>query len=396
MACDNPHAGAVRVRAQATIRPMTQLISYIAPAAPATRRVAEGDEPYLRPEIGFTPRWYRQHLAIDFGTRWHCDPAYRRESVVAMRAELRRRFPGTRIGRIDRPDAPLDLLTGTYGACTVAGIYGVPLVYAEDNWPNCQHAYLTDAQVAALEPPDLDRNPFFQALLEQIDWIEAREGRVEGFINWQGPLNNAMRLRGQQLFLDMMDCPERVRHLLECVTATMIEAARRVHARQRQGGVDVGFFTVSNCLVNMVSPQQYTEYLLPLDCRIAEAFGQIGIHNCAWRADPYMEAYAQVPYLAYIDMGIDSNLPRARKLFPQARRALMYTPMDLANKPTEAIAADFQRIASHYGPCDIVLADIEAGTPDARVLEAVALCQQFDNLDRNEWMNDEGRMINPS
>lgn len=31
-----------------------QLISYIALSAPATRRPADGDEPFLRPEIGFT------------------------------------------------------------------------------------------------------------------------------------------------------------------------------------------------------------------------------------------------------------------------------------------------------------------------------------------------------
>ena len=116
-----------------------QLISYIAPGAPATRRPADGNEPAVRPEIGFTPAWYRQHLDIDFGQRWHTDPAYRRETVIAMREELRRRFPGSRIGRIDRADMPLDLLTGTYGAGTVAAIYGVPIVYAEDNWPKCEH-----------------------------------------------------------------------------------------------------------------------------------------------------------------------------------------------------------------------------------------------------------------
>mgnify|MGYP000247429488 CR=1 FL=1 len=43
-----------------------QLISYIAPGAPATRRPAQGNEPFMRSEIGFTPAWYRQHLDIDF------------------------------------------------------------------------------------------------------------------------------------------------------------------------------------------------------------------------------------------------------------------------------------------------------------------------------------------
>ena len=128
-----------------------QLISYIAPGAPATRRPADGDEWFVRPEIGFTPAWYRQHLAINFGEPFHTDPAYRRDCVVRMRAELRQRFPGTRIGGIDRPDATLDLLTGTYGACSIAAIYGVPIVYADNNWPNCAPRHLTDEQMARLE-----------------------------------------------------------------------------------------------------------------------------------------------------------------------------------------------------------------------------------------------------
>ena len=115
------------------------------PAArqPATRR-------FLRPEIGFTPLWYRTALGIDFGERWHTDPAYRRETIVAMRAELARRFPGMRIGGIDR-SGPLDLLTGTYGACGVAAIYGIPILYAADNWPNCEHRYLDDEAMDALD-----------------------------------------------------------------------------------------------------------------------------------------------------------------------------------------------------------------------------------------------------
>jgi len=107
-----------------------QLISYIAPAAPATRQPATGSEPFLRPEIGFTPNWYRTAIGIDFGRRWHTDPAYRCETLLVMRGELKRRFPETRIGGIDRPDKPLDMLTGTYGCNSVAAIYGIPIIYA--------------------------------------------------------------------------------------------------------------------------------------------------------------------------------------------------------------------------------------------------------------------------
>lgn len=361
-----------------------QLISYIAPAAPATRRPADGDEPFLRPEIGFTPKWYQYHLNINFDEPWHTDPAFRRDSILRMREELRRRFPDTKIGRIDQPDKPLDMLTGTYGAASIAAIYGVPIIYAKDNWPNCAHKYLNEDEIERLEPPDLEANTHFQDLMKQVEWIAKKEGRVEGFINWQGVLNNAQRLRGQDLFIDMMMNPGLVKHLFDCVTTTMIDAAKLLHSRQRETGVDVQFFTMSNCLVNMVSKEHYEELLLPYDLRIAEAFDTVGVHNCAWNANPYLDDYNKIPNLKYIDMGQDSDLLRARELFPQERRAIMYTPMDVANKSLSDIRADLEKIADEYGPCDIVAADIEFDTPDKRVLDFINLCAEISVIKEKE------------
>lgn len=345
---------------------MEKLISYIAPAAPATRRPATGDEPYMRLEVGFTPKWYQSKLGIDFGENWHNNPEYRKSTIIAMRREMEYRFPGLNIGVLsDKPD----LLTGTFGACTVAAIYGLPIIYRDDNWPICDHKPLTDAVILSLEPPDLDKNQFFQDLMKQLDWIEQDQGEILGFINWQGILNNAHRLREEKIFTDMYTDPEAVMHLMDCICNTMIDAIRRLHERQRKTNLNYQFFTVSNCLVNMISPDQYKEFIMPFDLRISREFETIGIHNCAWNADPYMESYSKFSNLGYIDMGMNSNLIKAKEYFPQARRAIMYTPMDLYNKPIEHIRQDMELIASTYAPCDIVLADVEEGTPDEKIIQ---------------------------
>jgi hypothetical protein len=362
-----------------------QLISYIAHAAPATRRPATGNEPYLRPEIGFVPRWYAGALGIDFGRRWHTDPAYRRDTILAMRGETRRRFgPRAAIGGLQSSDErPLDVLTGTFGALLVAGIYGVPIAYRKDDWPSSEpRQFLSDRQVLTLEPPSLDSNPFWNAFMAQVDWIASEYGQVEGFMNWQGTLNNAYRLRGQRIFSDMMEEPERARRVLECVTRTMTEGMQRLYQRQRETGVEISHCTVSNCLVNMVSPRHYEEYLLPLDQRIAESFSVIGVHNCAWSADPYIDLYRRLPRVAYIDMGMSSDLARARDAFPHARRAVMYHPTDVQSKAAEEIICDLQRIARDYGPCDVVFADITEETPDGRVHDLIEICRRLSHEHR--------------
>ena len=360
-----------------------QLISYIAPSAPATRRPARGDEPFLRPEIGFTPKWYRQHVDVHFGERWHTDPAYRRDTILRMRAVLAERFAGTPIGRVDEPDVPPDFLTGTYGASFVAALFGVPIDYQEENWPWSKHKFLSDDEAVNLEPPNLDANSFFASFMEQVEWIAKDAGAVHGFMNWQGIINNAFRLRGEELFVDMIVEPERARNVFRCVTEVMIDGTQRLYARQRENGVDNQHFTVSNCLANMVSPEHYEEFLLPCDQRLSEEFGILGVHNCAWNADPLVEAYAKIPNVAYIDMGMDSDMGQAARLFTEPRRSIMYTPMDLMNKQPQEILSDFERIAREYGPCDIVCADIEAGTPDERVLEVVRFCEDISERARN-------------
>jgi hypothetical protein len=61
-----------------------ELISYIAPSAPATRKPPTGRESFLRPEIGFTLKWYLDSIAVSFDQRWHTDPAYRKGAVIGI------------------------------------------------------------------------------------------------------------------------------------------------------------------------------------------------------------------------------------------------------------------------------------------------------------------------
>lgn len=361
--------------AETALRAAGQLRSYIAPSAPATRTPCDGTESDLRVEYGFTPMWYRENCDVDFSERWHLDPLYRGETLVRMRQELNRRFPALELGGAHPENAP-STLDGVHGALTISRIFGVGTEYYVDNWPAARHEYLTEEQIGGLEVPDLSCNPTFVQIMEQADSIARAFGRIEGYINWQGVLNNAFRLRGDQIFLDLMLNPGLARHLFEVVTQTMIDGMKLLYARQRESGVLIRHATVSNCVVNMVSPDNYREFILPYDTMISEAFDDFGIHNCAWNVDPYIEDYASISKLGYVDMGLDSDLSCARRLCPQARRALMYKPTDLAGKSLDELAVDLARIRRELSPCDIVMADIEVGTPDRRVMDLAGLVQE--------------------
>ena len=354
-----------------------QLLYYIPLSAIPGRRPADGTEPYLRPEVGFNPNWFHVRCGIDFSERWHEDPDYRWETLKAMAAEVRRRFPGHPIGGVAETQPPRDLLTGIFGAAAMGKLLGLSIRYFPNAWPANVGAHLADDAVARFEPPELETNPFFRGILRQVDRAAELTGSAEGYLHWQGVLNTAYRLRGETIFTDLIEAPERAHRAFEIVTTTMIAGARALYAHQRRRGFEVSFLSVANCMLNMISPAQYREHLLPYDLRLREAFQVFGVHNCAWSIDPHMDAYAAIRDLAYIDMGLESDLPRARRLFPRARRNLLYTPMDLKHKRWDDIRADMDRIAAELGPCDVGLPDIEADIPDERVLTVLEYCREL-------------------
>jgi hypothetical protein len=355
---------------------MKQLRYYIALGAPPIRTPVTGDEPFMRPEVGFNPSWFNKYCGIDFSKRWHTDIEYRMKCHETMREEIRKRFPGYNIGEA-LEDKPYDLLTGIYGIGIMDSIFGRQLEYYSDKWPVPGGTPLTDEEVLALEPPDLSKNEFFGNILEQVDQIYQITGSARGFLNWQGNLNTAFRLRGENIFYDFMDKPEIVHKLLDVISDTYLQGVKTIYAKQNEYGIKYDFATIANCTINMVGPEIYRSFLLQYDQKIAEEFPIIGVHNCAWTVTPYIDEYSQIPNVAYIDMGIDSDLNKVRETFPDARRNCLYKAVDLNNKSFEEIRKDFEFIAENLAPCDVGMPDIEYDVTDDKIMFAMNLCKEL-------------------
>ncbi|MFC2133963.1 hypothetical protein ACFLR4_04695 [Bacteroidota bacterium] len=353
-----------------------QLRYYINLGAPPTRTEALGDEPFMRPEVGFNPSWFYKYCGIDFGEEYHKEPKVRMESHRKMSVEIKKKFPGYNIGGVLN-DQPIDIITGMYGIGILDKIFGRPIRYFSDKWPVPEGEPMTEDEVDALTIPDLTNNEFFQNIFSQIEEIYRLTGSTRGYLNWQGVLNTAFRFRGQDIFTDMISAPERADHLFNVVADTMIASIKLLHAKQREYGVENEFATISNCTVNTVGPKLYDQFLLPLDIKIRNEFKNFGIHNCAWTVTPYLDGYRKVPNLGYLDMGIDSDLVKAKSLFTETRRNILYTSMNLKNKSDEELRKDFEKIAEELAPCDVGLPDIENDVPDERIMFSIDLCSEL-------------------
>ena len=356
-----------------------KLRNHIPISAPARREVANRAESDMRVSLGFVPAWFHQRCGIDFFEKWHINPFYRYESLVKMKRELCQRFPSVSYWSEDYKD-DLATISGCYGAYVIPKVFGFPLIYRKDRWPTLYNSKekLSVKEIEKLNVNDLLSGTFVEEIFNKMDIIESEWGKIHGYLNWQGVLNNAFHLRGENIFTDFYDRPAFVHYFFSLICDLMIGLAQKVQKKQRESGFYVNHFCVSNCTVNMVSPQIYREFLFPYDKKISESFERFGLHTCNWDVTPYLEEIKKLPKVGYLDMGVVSNMKKVKKMFPETRRAVMYSPVRLQEASLDELKKDMKKIYDDLSPCDIVMADIQATTNDERVNELLQICRDLE------------------
>jgi len=359
---------------------LLKLRNYIPISGPARREPVDGTESDMRVSLGFEPAWFHHKCGVNFIARWHKDPFYRYESLVKMKKELCHRFPSVSYWNEGYED-DLATISGCYGAYVIPKVFGFSLLYKEDRWPEIDKnkEKLSVKEIEKLDVDDILSSSFTEEVFHQMDIIESKWRKIHGYLNWQGVLNNAFHLRGEKIFTDFYDKSDLVHHFLSVITGLMIRLAQKVQRKQRESGFYINHFCVSNCTVNMVSPKIYREFLLPYDKKIAESsFERFGMHTCNWNVTPYLEEIKKLPKVGYLDMGIMSDMKKVKKMFPEARRAVMYSPVRLQEASLNEIKKDMEKIYNELSPCDIVMADIQATTSDQRVNELLKICKNLE------------------
>ena len=363
-----------------------KLRNHIPISGPARREATDGTESDMRVSLGFEPGWFYQRCGIDFTERWHQDPFYRHDSLVMMKKVLCKSFPSVSYWNEGYKD-DLATISGCYGAYVIPKIFGFPLVYEKDRWPEIDKnkEKLSVEEIEKLNTDNILSSSFTEEIFHQMGVIEAEWGKIHGYLNWQGVLNNAFILRGENIFTDFYDRPDLVHYFLSIICEVMIKLAQKVQKRQRNSGFYVNHFCVSNCTVNMLSPQIYREFLLPYDKKIAESgFERFGMHTCNWNVTPYLEEIKKLPKVGYLDMGIMSDMKKVKEMFPEVRRAVMYSPVRLQEASLDELKKDMEKIYNELSPCDIVMADIQAITSDKRVNELLQICKNLESRKDNK------------
>jgi Uroporphyrinogen decarboxylase (URO-D) len=325
----------------------------------------QADVSPVKVHVSFSPDWFARRMDFDMGERWHLDPVFRRRSFVAMARTLNAEFPRLALG--GDPDEIRGGISQIHSCAPVAALFGQEVVYSGAAWPENRRVLLDDAAAEALEAPDLESGPIFADLMGQMDEIQREWGGIDGELNYQGVLNTAFRLRGEQIFTDMACAPERAHHVLRVVCETTMRFADAVYARQARSGVVKDYFVTSNCVVNMISEDHYREFVMPYDRMLSNHYPSFGVHNCGWKVDAYAKAYAEIRPLGYLDFGIQSDLDALKRLFPKTVLSVILNPDDVIGRSPAYVRHTLERLRGSLGACRIILGSLDGRTPSSEV-----------------------------
>jgi hypothetical protein len=187
-------------------------------------------------------------------------------------------------------------------------------------------------------------------------------------------LNGAVTILGNEALLYLSESPEIMKGLLSTIAAVCVESRDKLTGKFDPQAADSREMFIGNCPVLMISPQTYSEVVLPADRRLRNRFKMFGLHHCG-PMDRYLEAYKELEPLEFVEAGWGSNVAAVRRAFPNAKFDSMISIFDLENmtQPAvrELIVNMFRKTGSLSRLRDVWVADIGPEVPYETVLDFV-------------------------
>lgn len=161
----------------------------------------------------------------------------------------------------------------------------------------------------------------------------------------QGPFETAVHLWGSDIFTAFYDCPDFLRALLDLLAETWALACKKFAAASTETlredfiylhfSIVKGKSMVKDDSTIMLSPRTYSEFIRPVNEKVVQALGPVGIHWCG-NGDQWRSEVTDTTGLACLDWGNPDMID-----LPAWARLLRERRLPVANM--EWKASDFSR-----------------------------------------------------
>ena len=273
-----------------------------------------------------------------FRERW-ADPRIMLEDGLAA-AQTHRRTGDDRL-----PTLRVELGTGV-----VASAFGIEVLVKNDSLPCAAEAPARSlADILALPEPDLASGilprllAFAEAMVKELP-----DGYALQLPDTQGVFNTAHLVRGNDILTDFYDEPDLLGQLFARISGAMAriipEIARRVSPAPAGwfydwGALWRGTARISNCSMEMISPDFYRQHVRAHDVRLLDALGGGRVHYCGSHTDVLMD-FARLPGISGLDFPFERHDFRRVVAEAPAETVLMVGLGDPEGAPARQILAE--------------------------------------------------------
>lgn len=337
--------------------------------------------------VGFYPDWWYKNYGFSFDKEYYYDADYRVDLQVKAQKALYERFGDVGLGNANPKPNPMI----TFGMVMLPSIFGCDIIYKSEALPWAMPLNLSKEDCDKLVKPDLPNVSPMKEVLSQIDHLKAKYGRVTGDINTTGVQNLALKLRGDQLYIDLFEDPDFCHRLFKFCAECVIDLWQLIYPITGSGAADVtpmcdhSIFCVANCTTEQISGDTYEEFFLPYDIMLSKACNPFGIHHCG-SLDAVAEQYAKVPNLVFIEAGFGTDFGAARKIYgPEVAFNARVSPVLMKNGTADEIEATVKDIIDQGAPLSNLSIDtvgLTHGVPDENVRMARKTAMTYGKINK--------------
>lgn len=301
-------------------------------------------------EIVFAPSWWYKNTGITFDKDFFFNASRRVEVERKMEKELYDRFGMYGLGADKDKDLPVLGAVHLASGYLISEMLGCNVLYTDDAPPQVIAANQSELVV------DIDKafsSPIFKELEKLVSELKAKYGYVTGDINWSGVLNLALDLRGETIFMDMMDDPEKVKkyfwqlaEVIEKFTDYIegLTGTTSISVNRNVINIEKPVYLHSECSHTMISDDMYEEFLMPIDEKWAKKHAAFGIHHCGKDPHRFAQSYAKLSNLAFLDVGWGGDVKLLRDNLPNTFLNIRLDPVSIIDTKVSEIPGIIEKL----------------------------------------------------
>ncbi|MDR3643757.1 MAG: uroporphyrinogen decarboxylase family protein [Clostridia bacterium] len=314
--------------------------------------------------INFMPSWWQKEYGISFGERYIFDPDYRVETTLFKWRAINERFPELHVGARDpKPEViPVD-----YQNALGPAVAGCEIMYPENNYPLSRH--LSEDRLGSLKIPDDPENAFpYKEMIGQVKYLNRKFNKdVNPFIFKNGILNDAVLIRGDQIFLDLMDENEIAKQVMDFSFDLGVKVFEMNFKNRSMPAV----MPLCNCTAELIGPETYESAQLDYDSRMLSYLKSRGqktmLHHCGF-FDPFISQYKKLPEPEYLQIGFKSDPKAALNAFPNSHVDYCYSANWMATATAGEVEEKTKQVLEasrgNWHRFSVSIGDIDVGVPE--------------------------------